>query len=126
MKLVRRFVWSAAALGLCLASAVQAQSSPKVSLQVVGNLGITTQYQDLEAPFWTKDIPAATGGAVSASIKPWNEMGLKGPEVFKLLSQGVFDVGTTQLGFVAGDNAINDATDLQNLSVMYIWWMPWC
>jgi serine/threonine-protein kinase ATR len=21
---------------------------------------------------------------------------------------------------------INDATDLQNLSVMYIWWMPWC
>jgi TRAP-type C4-dicarboxylate transport system substrate-binding protein len=116
MKLVRRFVWSAAALGLCLASAVQAQSSPKVSLQVVGNLGITTQYKDLEAPFWIKDIPAATGGAVTASIKPWNEMGLKGPEVFKLLSQGVFDVGTTQLGFVAGDNAINDATDLAGVS----------
>ena len=21
---------------------------------------------------------------------------------------------------------INDATDVQNLSAMYIWWMPWC
>ena len=21
---------------------------------------------------------------------------------------------------------INDATDMQNLSLMYIWWMPWC
>ena len=76
MKLGLISTWSAAALGLCLAGAAQAQSSPKVSLQVVGNLGITTQYKDLEAPFWTKDIPAATGGAVTASIKPWNEMGL--------------------------------------------------
>jgi TRAP-type C4-dicarboxylate transport system substrate-binding protein len=104
------------ALLLGFAGNIQAQTSPKVSLQVVGNLGITTQYKDLEAPFWTKDIPAATGGSITASIKPWNEMGLKGPEVFKLLSQGVFDVGTTQLGFVAGDAAINDATDLAGVS----------
>lgn len=116
MKLVRQYAWSAALLGLCMVGGAQAQSSPKVNLQVVGNLGITTQYKDLEAPFWTKDIPAATGGAITASIKPWNEMGLKGPEVFKLLSQGVFDVGTTQLGFVAGDASINDATDLAGVS----------
>jgi TRAP-type C4-dicarboxylate transport system substrate-binding protein len=116
MKLGRKWLWSAAMLGLGLAGGAHAQSSPKVNLQVVGNLGITTQYKDLEAPFWTKDIPAATNGAVTASIKPWNEMGLKGPEVYKLLSQGVFDVGTTQLGFVAGDSAINDATDLAGVS----------
>ncbi|MCW5644500.1 MAG: TRAP transporter substrate-binding protein [Rhodoferax sp.] len=108
--------WGAVALMLGLAGAAQSQTSPKVNLQVVGNLGITTQYKELEAPFWTKDIPAATGGSITASIKPWNEMGLKGPEVFKLLSQGVFDVGTTQLGFVAGDAAINDATDLAGVS----------
>ncbi|MEO7940182.1 MAG: TRAP transporter substrate-binding protein [Burkholderiaceae bacterium] len=116
MKLGRITRWSAAAMVLSLAGAAQAQTSPKVQFQVVGNLGITTQYKELEAPFWTKDIPAATGGALTASIKPWNEMGLKGPEVFKLLSQGVFDVGTTQLGFVAGDAPINDATDLAGVS----------
>ncbi len=99
-------------LGLGLSAAAQAQ----IALQVVGNLGITTQSKLLEQPFWQKDIPAATGGKLTATIKPWNEMGLKGPEVFKLLSQGVFDVGTTQLGFVAGDAPINDATDLAGVS----------
>lgn len=114
MKLGKKWIMGAAALGLV--GAVQAQSAQKINLQVVGNLGITTQSKELEQPFWTKDIPAATQGAVTASIKPWNEMGLKGNEVFKLLGQGVFDVGTTQLGFVAGDAAINDATDLAGVS----------
>ena len=104
----------AAVMGLALAGAAQAQS--KATLQVVGNLGITTQSKELEAPFWGKTVPEATGGRITATFKPWNEMGLKGPEVFKMLGQGVFDVGTTQLGFVAGDNAINDATDLAGVS----------
>jgi TRAP-type C4-dicarboxylate transport system substrate-binding protein len=116
MKLQCKWAWSAAALLFGCAVAAHAQTAPQVNLQVVGNLGITTQYKELEAPFWTRDIPAATGGKVTASIKPWNEMGLKGSEVFKLLGQGVFDVGTTQLGFVAGDAAINDATDLAGVS----------
>ena len=116
MKISLKKIAGATALGLALTGAAHAQSAPKINLQVVGNLGITTQYKDLEAPFWTKDIPAATKGAVTASIKPWNEMGLKGPEVFRLLGQGVFDVGTSQLGFVAGDSAINDATDLAGVS----------
>ena len=36
--------------------------------------------------------------------------------MFKLLRQGVYDVGATQLGFLAGENAINDATDLAGVS----------
>jgi len=103
-------------MGLVVSGAAQSQTSPKVNFQVVGNLGITTQFQEMERPFWTKGITDATNGAITATIKPWNEMGLKGNEVYKLLSQGVFDVGTTQLGFVAGDNAINDATDLAGVS----------
>lgn len=100
--------------GLSLAGTAMAQT--KAALQVVGNLGITTQSKELEQPFWAKQVPEATGGRITASFKPWNEMGLKGPEVFKMLGQGVFDVGTSQLGFVAGDNAINDATDLAGVS----------
>jgi TRAP-type C4-dicarboxylate transport system substrate-binding protein len=115
MNISNKFLATAVALGLgLLATAASAQS--KLSLQVVGNLGITTQYKELEEPFWSKRIPAATGGRITAAIKPWNEMGLKGPEVFRMLGQGVFDVGTSQLGFVAGDNAINDATDLAGVS----------
>lgn len=115
MKRGRQALATAVALMLG-AAAVAAHAQTKMHLQVVGNLGITTQYKELEEPFWTKKIPAATNGRITASIKPWNEMGLKGPEVFRLLGQGVFDVGTSQLGFVAGDNAINDATDLAGVS----------
>ena len=104
----------AMAMGLTLVGTAHAQT--KANLQVVGNLGITTQSKELEQPFWAKQVPEATGGRITANFKPWNEMGLKGPEVFKMLGQGVFDVGTSQLGFVAGDSAINDATDLAGVS----------
>ncbi len=108
---------SLALLGLSFsAGGSLAQPYPKTALNVVGNIGITTQSKELEQPFWTKVLPEASGGAITAQIKPWNEMGLKGPEVMKLLSQGLFDVGTTQLGFMAGDAPINDATDLSGVS----------
>lgn len=95
---------------------IAAEDYPKTNINVVGNLGITTQYRELEQPFWTTRIPEASGGAVTAEIKPWNEMGMKGPEVIRLLNQGLFDIGTTQLGFLAGDAPINDSTDLAGLS----------
>ena len=66
------------------AGAAMAQTYPKSTFNVVGNLGITTQSKDLEVPLWTKVLPQLSGGAISATIKPWNEMGLKGAEVFKL------------------------------------------
>ncbi len=93
-----------------------AQTFQTTKLNVVGNLGITTQSKNIEAPLWSKVIPEATGGAVTAQFKPWNEMGLKGPEVIKLLRQGLYDIATTQLGFMAGDNAINDAIDLAGVA----------
>ena len=112
---LNRTLAAAAALAFA-AGAATAQTYSKSTFNVVGNLGITTQHKDLEVPLWTKVLPQLSGGAISATIKPWNEMGLKGAEVFKLLRQGIYDVGATQLGFLAGENAINDATDLAGVS----------
>lgn len=36
--------------------------------------------------------------------------------MIKLLRQGLFDVGTTVLGFLAGEAAINDSLDLAGAS----------
>lgn len=105
-----------AASCLAFGGAALAQAMPKATLNVVGNLGITTQSKELEAPMWTQAIPAASSGAITVTFKPWNEMGLKGGEVIKLLRQGLFDVGTTVLGFLAGEAAINDALDLAGVS----------
>ncbi len=98
------------------AGGAAAQDLPRTQVNVVGNLGITTQSKTLEAPFWTGEVTETSGGAITAQFKPWNEMGLKGPEVFRLLSQGVMNVATAQLGHHAGDAPINDATDLAGLS----------
>ena len=95
------------------AGTAQAQD---LTVNVVGNLGITTQSKTIERPFWEKEIGQASGGRIAANFKPWNEMGLKGPEVFRLLGDGVMNVATAQLGHHAGDAPINDATDLAGLS----------
>ena len=98
----------------CIASAGAAAQD--LQINVVGNLGITTQSKTIERPFWEEGIAAASGGAITANFKPWNEVGLKGPEVFRMLSNGVADIATAQLGHHAGDSPINDATDLAGLS----------
>ena len=53
---------------------------------------------------------------MTADIKGFNEMGLKGPEVLRLMSQGVIEFGTATLSYFASDNPINEAVDLAGLA----------
>lgn len=106
-------------LGGCIALSsllTTAAAAEELTINVVGNLGITTQSKTLERPFWEAGIGEASQGRISANFTPWNEMGLKGPEVFRLLGKGVMNIATAQLGHHAGDAPINDATDLAGLS----------
>ncbi len=107
-----------AALAL-LAGPVAAQTLPETSVTVIGNLGITTQSQLLEEPFWTEEVTEASGGAITGNFRTWNEMGLKGPEIFGLLSEGVMNIATAQLGHHSGAAPMNDGTDLAGLSTSF-------
>src|SRR3546814_6916017 len=78
--------------GLATANA-GAQDMPQTKLKVVGSWGNLTMYKDYELPFWTKEIEQKSKGAVSAEITPFNEMGLKGAEIFRLMRLGVIDIG---------------------------------
>ncbi|SEP83771.1 TRAP-type C4-dicarboxylate transport system, substrate-binding protein [Faunimonas pinastri] len=93
-----------------------AQELPKTQLKVVGGLSNLTAYQDYEKPFWTKTVPDLSHGQVTAQIRGFNEMGLKGPEILRLMSQGVIEFGTATLSYFASDNPINEAIDLAGLS----------
>jgi TRAP-type C4-dicarboxylate transport system substrate-binding protein len=104
------------ATGLLAATAATAQDLPKANLKVVGGLSNLTAYQDYEQPFWTKTIPEKSKGQVTAEIKGFNEMGLKGPELLRLMSQGVIEFGTATLSYFASDNPINEAIDLAGLA----------
>ena len=111
-----RFVLSLALLSL-LSTAGMAQTFPKTHLKVVGGLSNLTTYNDYEKPFWTNVVPSLTNGQVTADIKGFNEMGLKGPEVLRLMSQGVIEFGTATLSYFASDNPINEAVDLAGLTL---------
>src|SRR5690606_17412123 len=83
---------------------------PKTQLQVVGALSNLTLYQNFEQPFWTKTVPELSNGQVTATIKGFTEMGLTGPEMLRLMSQGVIPVGTPTLAHFASGYPINEAT----------------
>ena len=105
-----------AALATLLSTSVLAQTLPKTHLKVVGGLSNLTAYNDYEKPFWTNVVPTLSNGQISADIKGFNEMGLKGPEILRLMSQGVIEFGTATLSYFASDNPINEAIDLAGLT----------
>ena len=107
------------ALGVLMAGPLAAQDLSPTTVNVIGNLGITTQSSQLEAPFWTSGVSEASDGVVTANFRAWNEMGLKGPEVFGLLSDGVMNIATAQLGHHSGADPMNDGTDLAGLSTSF-------
>jgi TRAP-type C4-dicarboxylate transport system substrate-binding protein len=118
---MNRFIMSTLAAGaLFVAGSASALDKvpnlPETHLQVVGGLSNLTAYRNFEVPFWTKTVPELSDGRVTATIKGFNEMGLKGPEIMRLISQGVIPVGTATLAYFASDNAINEAIDLAGLS----------
>lgn len=104
------------AAALLAAGAAQAQDLPKTHLKIVGGLSNLTAFQDFEQPFWTKTIPEKSKGQVTAEIKGFNDLGIKGPELLRLLSQGVMEFGTASLSYFASDNPINEAIDLAGLA----------
>ena len=97
------FALSAASLaGAALTGPALADDMPKTEFNVVGSIGILSMYKDMEVPFWSETIPAASGGAVTAQIKPFNELGFKGGELFNLVSQGTVPVAHQVLAYTSG------------------------
>ena len=101
--------------GLAASLPAQAQDLPKTQLKVVGSISALAPYKDYEVPFWTKTLSEKSKGAITAEVKGFNEMGLKGPEVLRLMSQGVLEIGATVLAYLAADDPTNEAVDIAGL-----------
>ena len=105
----------AAAISALALNTALAQGLPKTQLHVVGSISSLPQYKDFEVPFWTKQLPEKSGGAITAEIKGFNEMGLKGPEVLRLMGQGVMEIGATVIAYLAADDPANEMLDMAGL-----------
>lgn len=112
---MKRFVVGLAGAAVVASGAV-AQDLPETELNVVGSWGMLSMYTDFTQPFFTEGLPAASGGKITAEIKPFNELGLNGSEIVRLVQQGTLQFAETPMGYLIGDNAINAGTDLPGIS----------
>jgi len=94
------------------ASQALAQDIPKTELNVVGSIGILSMYKDMESPFWNETIIDRSAGAITANLKPFNELGFKGGELFSLVSSGTVQMAHQVLAYTSGSVPVNEATDL--------------
>ena len=99
MSLRTGFVLAASAL---VSVGAVAQDFAAFKMSVIGNFGNQAQSTQVERPFFEK-LKADSGGRVDVSFRTIDELGLKGFEAMRLLSQGSFDLMAMQLGYVSGD-----------------------
>ena len=116
-----RLKLAVAALGTAVACAVTvaaagAQQLDKKQFNVVGTWNFLTNWQNLEQPLWTKDLPAASGGNITGNIKSITELNLKGTELLRLLKQGVFDVAAALPIYVEDGGAVIEASDIAGVA----------
>jgi TRAP-type C4-dicarboxylate transport system substrate-binding protein len=81
-------------------------------LSVVGSWSSLPLHKQYEAPFWSEKLPAASNGKLNVELTTHNQMNLGVADVFRLLGDGVFDVGMT-----VADYAVADAPELEGLDV---------
>ncbi|TDL79646.1 C4-dicarboxylate ABC transporter substrate-binding protein [Palleronia sediminis] len=82
------------------------------TLNVVGSWSSLPLNQQYEQPFWTETLPEATDGDLQVSMTTHDQMGLGVADVYRLLGQGVYDVGMT-----VADYVVADAPELEGLDV---------
>ena len=92
-----------------------AQELDDTTLSVVGSWSNLPLYKEFEAPFWTKTLPEDSKGKVTVQMTTFDQMGVQGADVFRMLSDGVFDIGMT-----VGDYTVGDAPELEGLDVPLI------
>ncbi len=94
----------------------QAQTIDQKKFNVVGTWSFLTNWKDLEVPFWTEELPKASGGKLTANLKSITELNLKGTEVLRLLKTGVFDFAAALPIYVEDGAAIVEAVDIAGVA----------
>ncbi|MDS4073731.1 MAG: TRAP transporter substrate-binding protein [Defluviicoccus sp.] len=108
-------LFAAACLAVSAVGAEAAEALPKTHLRVVGSLSNLSPYRDHEQPFWTKHVPERSGGAITAELRGFDQMGMKGPEVLRLLGQGVMEFAGVPMYYLAADDPAIEMIDIAGL-----------
>ena len=92
-------------------SAVAAEYTTK-QWQVVGTWANLENYKEHENPYWTKILPELSGGAITANMKDYTNVGMSGFETMRLLKLGTFDAVHALTSYTAQDAPALEGIDL--------------
>lgn len=112
---IARIKGIAAALIISLLGMVNAQATEEldsVHLNVVGSWSTVNQHPDHEVPFWTEVIPEASDGRITTEVTAFDLVGVGSAEVYEVVGLGLYDVGATVVGYMAGEDARLEGLDL--------------
>ncbi|MFN2361550.1 MAG: TRAP transporter substrate-binding protein [Marinobacter sp.] len=96
-------------------SQVMAQDLDKTSINYVGSWSSLSLYQNFERPFWEKHVPDASDDQITTEVTTFDQMGLGGGEVYRLMGRDVVEVAST-----VADYAVEDAPELEGLDMPMI------
>ena len=94
-----------------------AQELAKVNLKISGGNQTQNLFRYVYKPFFTKELTEKSNGAITTTFGSLEELGMRGPEVLRLLRQGVFDISEGTLSYMAGEDPRFDALDLPGVTL---------
>lgn len=95
-----------------LAATLSTQVGASEMLSVVGSWSGLPLHKQFEQPFWNETLVEQSNGEFEVAMTTHDQMGIGGGDVFRMLGDGVFDVGMT-----VADYAVADAPALEGLDV---------
>lgn len=117
MKSVQACLGAAAFCFTALAAGTSgAQELASVNLKVSGGNQTQNQFRFIQEPFFTEELPEASGGAITTTFGSLDDLGIQGPEVLRLLSLGMFDISEGTLSYMAGEASQFESLDLPGLT----------
>jgi len=99
-----------------LTSTLSMNVSASETLSIVGSWSSLPLNKMYEQPFWNDTVPAASNGEFETVMTTLDQMGLGGADVFRMLGDGVFDIGMTSADYAVSDTAALEGLDVPLLA----------
>ena len=105
-------ILAAGALAATLAGGTALADMGGAKLTYVGSWSGLMLYKQFEKPFWGETLPADSQGKIKVDVTTFDQMGMKGAEVYRILAKNVFDIGAT-----VADYTVQDSPELEGLDI---------
>ncbi len=107
----------AAALAAAFGAAPAQAEMKGATLSYVGSWSGLVLFKQFEKPFWGETLPAESKGKIKVEVTTFDQMGLKGAEVYRILAKNVFDIGATVADYTVADYTVADAPEVEGLDI---------